>query len=99
MRMPPRGHRYVAATWIAVAGAVVTVLVGSTAVLAVRDSLPDDVVVRWDDLEPDGTTSLGGVLVLGAVLTLASCLTVLAIGAAVARSERPAVHAWATITA
>jgi hypothetical protein len=96
MRMPPPGQRYVAATWIAVTGAVATVLVGSTAVLAVRDSLPDDIVVRWDDLEPDLTMSLGGVLVLGAALTMVSCLVVLAIGAVMARSVRHGLAGYAT---
>lgn len=95
MRMPQPGQRYVAATWIAVAGAVVTVLVGSSVVLAVRDSLPDDIVVLWDDLEPDVTMSLGGVLTLGAVMTLASCATVLAIGAAMARSVRHGMAGYA----
>lgn len=96
MRLPPPGQRYVAATWIAVTGAVATVLVGSTAVLAVRDSLPDDIVVRWDDLEPDVTMSLGGVLVLGAALTMVSCLSVLAIGAMMAGSVRHGLAGYAT---
>ena len=95
MRMPQPGHRYAAATWIAVTGAVATVIVGSSVVLAVRDSLPDDIVVRWDDLEPDLTTSLDGVLVLGAALTLVSCVTVLAIGAAMARSVRHGMAGYA----
>jgi hypothetical protein len=86
--MPPPGQRYVAATWIAVGGAAATVLVGSTVVLAVRDSLPHDIVVRWDDLEPETTVSLPWALVLGAALTIVSCLTVLGAGVAVHRSSR-----------
>jgi hypothetical protein len=96
MRMPPPGQRYVAAAWIAVTGAVATVIVGSTVVLAVRDSLPDDIVLKWDDLEPDLTTSLGGALALGATLTMVSCLAVLAIGAVMARSVTHGLAGYAT---
>jgi hypothetical protein len=88
MRMPPPGHRYVAATWIAVVAALATVLLGSAALLTVRDSLPDDIVVRWDDLRPGTTLSLSWALVAGAALTIVSCLTVLGAGVAVNRSSK-----------
>ena len=82
MRMPPPGERYVAGNWIAVAGALLVVVVGSTALLAARDALPERVVLRWVELEPGGSAELVGVLLIAAGLAVGSCLAILAIGMA-----------------
>ena len=88
MNLSPPGERYVAGSRIAIGGAVTTVLVGSVALLTVRDSLPHGIVVRWDDFRSESTMSLQWALVAGAALTIVSCLTVLGLGMALHRSSR-----------
>jgi hypothetical protein len=74
------------------------VIVGTAVVLALRDRLPGRIVVRWDELEPAATMSLGGVLLLAAIAAIGGCLCYLGIGFAIHRSVRGpfAAHAAGT---
>jgi hypothetical protein len=95
MKMPPPGQRFVAASWIAVAAALLTVAVGTTALLMASDALPERIILRWDGIQPDITMSVGGTLVLAAALALGSCLAVLGLGFAMHRSVRHGLAGYA----
>jgi hypothetical protein len=93
--MPPPGDRYVTATWIAIIGSLSTIVVGTAAVLAVRESLPERIVVRWSDPAPDVTLGLSAVLAVAAGITVLTCAAVLAAGVVVHRSIRHGLAGYA----
>jgi len=83
--------RFVVANGLVAGAAVLTVAVGTTMLLAVRDDLPDPLVLHWDDGKPDLHIGLDALLLLTGLLTLAVSAAVLVAGRLAAGSWR---HTW-----
>ena len=88
MRMPPRGERYVAASWIAVGVALLAVVAGTMALLVVWDDLPQQVALRSTIDGLSLFVSRSTAAAVCAVATVTACLVWLGVGVAVHKSAR-----------
>lgn len=83
--------RFVVANGLVAGAAVISVAVGTAMLLAVRDDLPDPLVLHWDDGRPDLHIGLDALLLLTGLLTLSVTAVILVAGRLAARSWR---HTW-----